>query len=73
MTIDDYVAAPEDRRAVCRSTLQATTPVGAYDNEYVWFLTFDDRGKITRITEFMNTQAVADLRSRLKEAGLGGV
>ena len=74
MVIDDYVSAPEDRRAVCRSTMDSTTKVGPYHNEYIWILTFDDRGeKITSITEFLDTQAVADLRARLKEAGIGGV
>ena len=74
MVMDDYLSAPEDRRAVCRSTLDATTKVGDYHNEYIWILTFDESGeKITRITEMLDTQSVVDLRARVKEAGLGGV
>lgn len=70
MTIDEYIGTPEERRAVVRSSLFANTPVGPYKNEYIWLLTFDESGqKIVNITEFMDTKAVADLRSRLAEAG----
>ncbi|KAK3706625.1 hypothetical protein LTR37_012634 [Vermiconidia calcicola] len=55
MDIDYYLAVPEERRAVCRSSLSATTAVGPYSNVYVWFLTFDDKGeKITSITEMLD-------------------
>lgn len=70
MTIDDYVADLDQRRAVCRSSLEATSPVGRYTNEYVWFLSFDESGeKITNITEFMDTKAAGDLLSKLREQG----
>ena len=71
MTIDDYFAAPEARRAVVRSTLCANTPVGPYNNEYVWIFTFSESGEeIVSITEFMDTKAVEDFRIRLDKAGL---
>ena len=70
MTINDYIAAPDQRRAVCRSSMKATTPVGPYSNEYVWFLSFDETGsQIVSITEFMDSKAVSEFRSRLAEAG----
>ena len=53
MTMNDYVADDESRRAVCRSSLECWTPVGTYVNEYVWFITFDESGqKFTDIVEF---------------------
>lgn len=35
MTINDFVAAPADRRAVCRSSMTAMTDAGKFENEYV--------------------------------------
>lgn len=73
MTIDDYLGIPEERRAVVRSTMVADTHAGEYRNEYIWFFAFDETGeKIVKITEFMDTQAVADFRTKMKDAGLGG-
>ena len=71
MTIDDYIAVPSERRAVCRSSMSATTPVGPYNNEYVWFFTLDDSGqKIASITEFLDSKAAGDIVSKFVEAGL---
>ncbi|EME48328.1 hypothetical protein DOTSEDRAFT_67418 [Dothistroma septosporum NZE10] len=70
MTIHDYLAVPEDRRAVCRSSMAATTPAGPLNNEYVWFLTFDVTGdKIIRIEEFLDSKATTELRIKLREGG----
>jgi len=71
MTIDDYMAIPSQRRAVCRSSMTATTPVGPYSNVYVWFLEFDESGeKIVIIEEFYDTKAAGELLGKLKDAGL---
>ena len=71
MTLDDYVSSPADRRIVCRTSLSATTPVGPYTNEYIWFLTFDATGRsITRITEFLDGLMAKELLGTLGKAGL---
>ena len=71
MIIDDYLAVADERRAVCRSSVSATTPVGPYSNEYVWFLVFDETGqKIVSITEFFDSKAAADLLAKFVDAGL---
>ncbi|PSK42196.1 hypothetical protein B9Z65_4110 [Elsinoe australis] len=73
MTINDYLPAPSERRAVCRSSMVASTPVGEFRNEYVWFFTFDESGEhVTDIVEFLDSVATRDIRSRLGEAGLLG-
>lgn len=70
MTTNDYLAVPEDRRVVARSSVEAATPVGPYKNEYVWFLTFDDSGrKVVNVTEFVDALAAKELLGRLKESG----
>jgi ketosteroid isomerase-like protein len=71
MKIDDYMAVPEDRRAVCRSSMTAQTAVGPFSNEYVWFFKFDESGKkIVEIAEFFDGIAARDILGRFKEAGL---
>nr|POF13556.1 austinol synthesis protein h [Quercus suber] len=70
MRIHDYVANVEERTVAVYSTLTATTLVGPFKNEYVWFLHFDETGeKITRIKEFLDSQATANLRGQLAAAG----
>lgn len=67
----DYTIDINQRKTVCWSSLTATTPIGPYTNEYVWFLTFDETGtRITSITEFIDTKKAEDVRSALKEAQL---
>jgi ketosteroid isomerase-like protein len=67
MTIKDYLAVPSERRVVCLTSLDSTTTVGPYKNEYVWFLRFDESGeKITEIVEFLDSKAAADILSRSK-------
>ncbi|KAF2169258.1 hypothetical protein M409DRAFT_20481 [Zasmidium cellare ATCC 36951] len=71
MTINDFVAAPVDRRAVCRSSMTAMTDAGKFENEYVWFFTFDESGrKITHIEEFLDSHATKAIRERFSKAGL---
>lgn len=70
-TIHEYLAVPNERRAVCRTSLKAKTPVGDYRNDYVWFFSFDDTGRhIVSITEFVDSKAGAELLGKLTEAGL---
>ena len=67
MTINDYMAVPEERRAVCRSSLEAMTPYGPYNNEYVWFFYFNESGdQVVRITEFLDSKAAADILAKVK-------
>lgn len=71
MIIDDYLAVPAERRCVCRSSLSASTAVGPYKNEYVWFLTFSEDGKsITKITEFLDSKGASEVVVKLREAGI---
>ena len=74
MRIDDLLLVPDELKAVVRSSGTASTPVGPFSNEYVWFLTFDEAGKkVVDITEFFDTKAATDIISKLKDAGyLGG-
>lgn len=67
----EYTVDLAQRRTVCWSSLEATTALGPYTNDYVWFLTFDESGrKITAITEFIDTKKAEEVRAGLKEAGL---
>lgn len=67
----DYTVDIAQRKTVCWSSLAATTPIGPYTNEYVWFLTFDGTGtRITSITEFIDTKKAEEVRSALQEARL---
>lgn len=71
MTINDFLAAPADRRVVCRSSMTAMTPTGKFENEYVWFFTFNESGtKIIHIAEFLDSKATKDIRARFDAAGL---
>lgn len=71
MEMHDYIRDLAQRKTVCWSSLTATTPVGPYANEYVWFLTFNEDGtKITAVTEFIDGKSADELRAKLKEADL---
>lgn len=71
MEMHDYTIDLSQRKTVCWSSLTATTPIGPYSNEYVWFLSFDESGtKITAITEFIDTKKAEDVRSALRDAQL---
>lgn len=68
--MDDYLAMPEERRAVARSSVEADTPVGPCKNEYVWFLDFDEDGKkIVKIVEFLDASAAKVLLGLLRGGG----
>ena len=75
MTINDYIGAPEDRRAVVYSGLHADTTLGSeYFQTYVWFLDFNEDGnKIVKIMEFMDTRALEDIRSKMAAAGVTAI
>jgi len=71
MTIEDYMAVPSECRAMCWSSVSATTPVGPSSNDRFCFLTFDDGGlEIASITEVVDSKAAKELLSRLVDAGL---
>ncbi|CAK1365529.1 hypothetical protein CB0940_09966 [Cercospora beticola] len=70
MTLEDYISVPAERRAVARSSVKAQSPVGSYENDYVWFLNFDEEGKkIVKIVEFVDGLAAKELLGKLKEGG----
>lgn len=71
MDMHEYTVDVTRRKTVCWSSLSATTPIGPYQNEYVWFLTFNESGmEITAITEFIDSKKAEELRAALKDAGL---
>ncbi|KAK6429374.1 hypothetical protein LTR95_014478 [Oleoguttula sp. CCFEE 5521] len=75
MEMHDYFASVEDRRAWFHSTLTATAVDGeAYDNEYMFVLTFDEEGrKVTRVLEMLDsvkTQAIYARLAKAREKGL---
>lgn len=48
--------------------MKAQSPVGSYENDYVWFLNFDEEGKkIVKIVEFVDGLAAKELLGKLKE------
>lgn len=70
MTLVDYMAVPSERKVVCLSELKAETVAGHYENEYVWFLWFDETGeKIVRIREFLDGVAARGLLDRVRKLG----
>ncbi|KAK5175761.1 uncharacterized protein LTR77_000901 [Saxophila tyrrhenica] len=69
MTIHDVVVAPEEKRVVIYSIMDAISVVGPFHNEYTWFFTFDDHGtKIVRIDEMLDSAATKDMMARLAKA-----
>ncbi|KAK6440083.1 hypothetical protein LTR95_003688 [Oleoguttula sp. CCFEE 5521] len=75
MDMHDYFASVEDRRAYFHATLTATAVDGeAYDNEYMFVLTFDEEGrKVTRVLEMLDsvkTQAIYARLAKARENGL---
>lgn len=74
MTLHDLVVSAADRRVVCRVSSTATTPVGPYANENVFFLTFSEDGRqVTEVVDFMDSMAVKGLQQRLLQAKMVGV
>ncbi|KAF4547595.1 SnoaL-like domain-containing protein [Elsinoe fawcettii] len=72
MTIDDYISVPDERKVVCRSSMTASTAVGPFSNEYVWFFDFDEEGKqITNIVEFLDSAVTQELRAKIAETRKG--
>ena len=70
MTIDDYLSVPSERRVVARSSMKATAKFGPFNNEYVWWLTFNETGeKIVKIEEFIDRKAAADLLAKARAEG----
>lgn len=64
MTVLDYFASPEERRAFLHCTMTADRTSGSsasYENEYMFVLSFDESGeKITKIVEMMDSHRVRE-------------
>lgn len=64
MTVLDYFASPEDRRAFLHCTMTADRTSGSsssYENEYMFVLSFDEEGdKITKILEMVDSHRVRE-------------
>ena len=44
MTIQEYVASPETRQAMCFATIDGQTPVGPFRNVFALYLKFNEKG-----------------------------
>ena len=68
LTVHDLLEDRDTRRISMYLTARADTLVGEYINEYMWSLDFDDTGKITRATEFVDTVMNRDFWPKLLSA-----
>ena len=70
MIINDYVEDLNRRRTVTRTQgLMTSSVIGSFENEYVWFLSFNETGtQITEIVEFMDSRSAVDIMERIKSA-----
>ena len=54
--MDEPIFDVDKRRCAVHLTSDASTPVGSYQNEYAFFLWFDESGeKITKVHEFVDS------------------
>lgn len=67
MEIVRLVNDVEAHQVVIHARGSATSPVGPYKAEYVYFLTLDEAGKqITRIDEFVDSAFAMDFLGKLE-------
>lgn len=72
MTMHDYFASVEDRRAAVHATMEAEAVTGPYSNEYVFLLSFDESGeKLVKVVEMLDSAAAKEVRERMRIAGFG--
>lgn len=73
MTVLDYFASTEERRAFLHCTMTADHTSGSltslpYQNEYMFVLSFDEKGeKITRILEMVDSQRTREAWGHVSE------
>src|SRR5262245_22154626 len=63
----EMVVDVESRKVVMHTKVKANTPVGEYENEYMWILTMTEDGKmIEDIIEFCDSAKVVELMKKLQ-------
>ena len=63
----EMVVDVESRKVVMHTKAKANTPVGEYENEYMWILTMTEDGKmIDDIVEFCDSTRAVDLMKKLQ-------
>ncbi|KAK4504444.1 hypothetical protein PRZ48_005360 [Zasmidium cellare] len=56
MKIWNIISDPEQHQAVVHATAMGETPLGFYENEHVFFLSFNEDGsKVNRVEEYVDT------------------
>ncbi|KAM0721225.1 hypothetical protein Q7P37_003513 [Cladosporium fusiforme] len=76
MTVLDYFASTEERRAFlhCTMTAERTDGSSLYENEYMFVLSFDEKGeKITKILEMVDSQRVREVWGHVREVEMKAV
>ena len=64
MTVHKMINDPEAHMITVHASGNANTPVGEYNNEYVFFLTVEGE-KIVKIEEFVDSQFSASFMPKL--------
>jgi hypothetical protein len=66
ITVDDTIEDLENRKIVMFVSAKGDTPVGEYNNEYVWSMRFDESGeKISEWTEYVDAGMARDFYPKL--------
>ncbi|OTA34355.1 hypothetical protein BTJ68_07111 [Hortaea werneckii EXF-2000] len=75
--VADQVFDEDQRKAALHVFGSASSPVGKYEQEYTWFLTFNEDGtKVKRMEEMIDSSYLAEFFKRLHdyvEVGGGNV
>jgi hypothetical protein len=67
LTVNDVIEDLEQRKIAMFVSAFGETPVGDYNNEYVWRMKFDEAGeKIAEWTEYVDAGMVKDFFPKLK-------
>jgi ketosteroid isomerase-like protein len=62
------ISDPKQRSAAVHATAVGDTPLGVYENEHVFFLSFTDDGKkVNRVEEYVDTSYSEDFVKKVKE------
>ncbi|KAF2788561.1 hypothetical protein K505DRAFT_378830 [Melanomma pulvis-pyrius CBS 109.77] len=66
ITVDDVIEDVEQRKIAMFVRAEGQTPIGVYNNQYVWRMEFDEAGeKVDMWTEFVDVGMVRDFYPRL--------
>ncbi len=69
LIVNDVIEDPKARKIVMHLIAHADTVVGEYNNEYVWFMDFDEEGeKIVAWKEFVDVGVNRDFWPKLQAA-----